>query len=287
MPGSGISAARARDLIDTALEVQAKDAQEAGRMGYMPRVLVQTTLPYRDPKTKVYERTNGNLSLTLLSPHGVPYGSIPRYLVSYLASEAVVTRSPEIKLGHSLNDFIERLDMNADGGVIASRLKVQARKFLTTTMNVSVTKGHEEADRSLLITKSSYMAWNPKSPDQRSLWESTIMLTDDFYRECVDHAIPVDMRVLDALRPSPMAMDVYVWLTYRIAIARAESHIPWELLMLQFGSAEGIARRTFVRSFMRALKQVETAANWHPALTVEDDGLIVWRGKPHIKHKKR
>lgn len=61
-----ISDSRALDLIEAALEIEQLDALEAGEVGYMPRILVQTTLPYRDPKTKVYERHNGDLKLSLL-----------------------------------------------------------------------------------------------------------------------------------------------------------------------------------------------------------------------------
>jgi hypothetical protein len=91
------------------------------------------------------------------------------------------------------------------------------------------------------------------------------------------------MRVMDVLSPSPMAMDVYVWLTYRVHKATSVTTLPWILLMRQFGSADGTEVRTFKRHFLRALKQVETAANWHPAISIDDkDGLTIYPGKGHV-----
>ena len=56
MTKANISDSRALDLIEAAMAMDGKDAREEGRLGFMPRILVQTNLPYRDPKTKVYER---------------------------------------------------------------------------------------------------------------------------------------------------------------------------------------------------------------------------------------
>ena len=83
------------DLIGTALAIEAEDAQRAGALGFMARLLAQTTLPHRDPHSNEFTRRNGNLELTILSPStiGLPYGSIPRLLLSWLTTEAVRTRS--------------------------------------------------------------------------------------------------------------------------------------------------------------------------------------------------
>lgn len=80
----------------------------------------------------MYERRNGDLKLSLLSPNGVPFGSIPRFLVSYLATEAKRTGSPVISLGHSQNEFARLLGMNTAGGAQKDRMKQQCKRFFTT-----------------------------------------------------------------------------------------------------------------------------------------------------------
>jgi hypothetical protein len=288
-----ISDSKALDLIEAAMEIEKMDAREAGEVGYMPRILVQTNLPYRDPKTKVYTRHNGDLTLSLLSPNGVPFGSIPRFLVSYLATEAKRTGDKVISLGHSQNEFVRLLGMHTAGGAQKDRMKQQCRRFFTTMMTMEAAKTDEkgrtlEAMENILVAKRAFIFWQPKTPDQSSLWESTMELTDDFYKECVTRPVPVDLRVLDALSSSPMAMDVYVWLTYRVVKARNATTLPWEMLMMQFGSADGTEVRTFRRHFLRALKQVLEVSRWQPAISLDNkEGMTIYPGKGHVLPVKK
>lgn len=287
-----VSDNRALDLIEAALEIEKLDALDAGEVGYMPRILVQTTLPYRDPKTKVYERHNGDLKLSLLSPNGVPFGSIPRFLVSYLATEAKRTCSPVISLGHSQAEFTKLLGMKTAGGAQTDRMKLQCKKFFTTMLSVELIRKNEkgvvqEAMENVLVAKKAFIFWQPRH-NEPSLWESTMELTSDFYEECITRPVPVDLRVMDALSASPMALDVYVWLTYRVVKARRVSTLPWQMLMQQFGSVDGTEVRTFRRHFLRALKQVIEVSNWHPSISIDDkDGLTIYPGKGHVLPMKK
>lgn len=287
MDKSTISENRALDLIEAALEIEKIDALEAGEVGYMPRILVQTTLPYRDPKTQVYTRHNGNFKLSLLSPNGVPFGSIPRFLVSYLATEAKRTGSPIISLGHSQNEFVKLLGMHTAGGSQKGRVKQQCKRFFTSMLSMEVTQTNEngvvqEAMENVLVAKKAFIFWQPRQ-DEPSLWESSMELTNDFFQECITRPVPIDLRVMDALSASPMAMDVYVWLAYRVVKARNVSTLPWKMLMRQFGCVDGTEVRTFRRQFERALNQVIAVSNWHPSITVDDkDGLTIYPGKGHI-----
>jgi hypothetical protein len=58
--------------------------------------------------------------------------------------------------------------------------------------------------------------------------------------------VPIDLRAYKALRGSPLAMDIYTWLTYRMSYTtRRTRPIRWEALMGQFGSrftGEGAVR---------------------------------------------
>ena len=277
-----ISESRTRDLIEAAFEAETRDAKEAGTLGFLPRVLVQTCLPYRDPKVEVYKRKNGGVTLTLFSPEGVPFGTVPRFMVSWLATQAVKKQSPVISLGRSQNEFLENLGMRPSDGRDAKRLHMQSTRFFSTVLNVKVDKpGAGVGLKNVLLASEAYLAWNPKQADQPGLWDSTLTLTDEFFRECIEHPIPVDMRVLHALSSSPMAMDVYAWLTYRIAICTRESTIPWDYLQLQFGTKEGTRLTHFRQDFERALQQV--LVFWKPAISVDRlDGLTVFPGLPHI-----
>lgn len=78
-------------------------------------------------------------------------------------------------------------------------------------------------------------------------WRSKIELSPGFFEILVNRPVPVDLRVASALR-SPLAFDVYVWLTYRMSYLRRPTEIPWSALASRFG-AEYARVRDFKRAF--------------------------------------
>jgi len=60
------------------------DAQTAGALGFLPRILVLTTLPHGRTESHLFERANGRHSLRMSAPRrvGLPYGSYPRLLLA-------------------------------------------------------------------------------------------------------------------------------------------------------------------------------------------------------------
>ncbi|WP_199224769.1 replication protein RepA [Falsochrobactrum shanghaiense] len=46
------------------------------------------------------------------------------------------------------------------------------------------------------IADSANLWWKPKSPEQGALWESTVTLSEKFFREVTENPIPIDLRAL-------------------------------------------------------------------------------------------
>ena len=59
------------------LYLESEDALTAGALGFMPRILVLTTLPHRHPKSHRFERVNGRHTLRMSAPRRV---GLPLYL---------------------------------------------------------------------------------------------------------------------------------------------------------------------------------------------------------------
>ncbi len=103
------------------------------------------------------------------------------------------------------------------------------------------------------------------------LWKSNVTLSSEFFKEITNNPIPIDMRALKALKKSPLALDIYCWLTYRMSYLRKESHIPWQVLQMQFGSSypeTPQGKADFKRKFLQRLKAVHVIyplANVEPA----------------------
>lgn len=274
-------------LLGTAIAIQEEDAAAAGQIGYMARAMIWASLPHRKVEGAHYKRDNGLASITMLvDPDiGLPYGKLPRLISAWLTREAKLTGSRELTLGRSLNEFAQKLGLSTNGGLRGdtSRLKVQATKLFSTFVSLKAHQGQDFAYKNIALSDEGVLLWNPKKPHERSLWESTITLSESFYRECMDYAVPFDLRVMHRLR-SPLAIDLYLWLTWRMFILRRPALIPWASLRLQFGvgyaaTPQGMAH--FRAELHRCLHDVQAL---YPAarLSFERDGLKLLPSPPHV-----
>lgn len=274
-------------LITEALAIEAELAQDAGAIGFVCRALTQATMPHHKVDGSHFERRNGNFTLTLLSPPkiGLPYGTVPRLLLCWLTSEAVKTQSRELELGDSMSAFMAELGLIPTGGRWGSinRLKDQTRRSFSSTVSAIYEDGQQTAILNQSIADRAALWWDPKSPDQAALWRSTVSLGEQFYREVIEHPIPIDLRAIKALKRSAMALDVYCWLTYRSSYANRPSTIPWQALAAQFGS-DYARLRDFKAAFLAELHKVATVYSG-AQFEVTEAGLVVKPSLPHITRK--
>ena len=279
---------KALKIINEAMAIEAQEAKEAGQLGFMARAMVQATLPHKDPKTNEFSRTNGNYTLTLLAPStvGLPFGSLPRLLLCWMTTEVTRTKERTLVLGDSLTDFMRQLDMTPTGGRHGSitRLRQQMTRLFSSSVSCTYSDEERDSGAGFRIVKGYDLWWKPQSPGQAGLWKSTVTLSEDFFEEIIKSPVPLDMRALKALKQSPMALDIYIWLTHRMSYLKKPTPIPWEALQAQFG-AEYNRANNFRAAFKRALANVLTV---YPDAKVKADpkGLFLSPSKTHIKKIK-
>jgi len=258
-------------LITEVLAIEAEEAKKAGALGFMARALVQATMPHskifkdkdKAEEANEFKRRNGAFKLTMLadSDIGLPYGSIPRLLVAWVTTEAVRTKEREIILGDTLSQFMTQLGLIPTGGRWGSitRLREQMKRLFAAAISCTYDDGKQWAIKNVQPVSCANLWWNPKSPEQATLFQSTITLGEEFFKEAVTSPIPIDMRALKALSRSPLALDIYCWLTYRMSYLKQEIIIPWPALQLQFGSDYAFdtqGTRNFKKAFLRELRKV-------------------------------
>jgi len=271
-------------LITNALAIEAEEAIEAGALGFMARAMVQATLPHRRQAGNEFERTNGAFTLSIMAPStiGLPYGTIPRLLLAWITTEAVKTKSSELVLGDSLSEFMRQLGLVPTGGRWGSitRLKDQSGRLFASNITCLIRSRERLSVKNLKVVDSATLWWQPTDPAQKSLWQSTLSLDRDFFEEVVDRPVPIDIRALKAIKQSPMALDIYTWLTYRLSYLKRDTEIPWPLLQAQFGAGYE-SKRDFKKAFLRHLKKVSTVYS-DAKLGEGDTGLILRPSRPHI-----
>ncbi|MEX3557155.1 MAG: replication protein RepA [Burkholderia sp.] len=109
---------RVRDLIEAHLAIEAEDAKSAGTLGFMTRALAIATLPHRRLAEDRFVRKNGDFTLTMLTAHpeGLPYGTLPRLLLTWVATEAVQKKERVLSLGDTLASYLNELGLHSTGG---------------------------------------------------------------------------------------------------------------------------------------------------------------------------
>jgi len=278
-------------IVREALAIEQASAKETGNLGYLARILAQATMPHAKLSTNEYQRRNGDLVISILSPSevGLPYGHYPRLLLSWITTEAVRTKSPDILLGDSLSQFLRQLGLTSSGGRSGTvpRLRDHLRRLFCSSVswNYKSSADNGEARYSIHPIETATLWWDPKNPEQPSLWKSRLGLNQRFFDEIINRPVPIDMRILRALahERSPLAIDIYTWLTYRLFYVRADTTVPWEALAMQFGG-DYTRLRDFKKFFLKRLKLV---LQFYPEAKVEslDAGLKLSPSWPSVLPK--
>lgn len=262
-------AARQLKLIEEASLAELEDARSAGALGYMARMLVQVTMPHSKPDTDRFIRSNGGFTVQMLAIDqklGLPYGSTPRLVLAWLTTEAVKTKSPRLELGRSFNAFLRDVGIlpagrTASGGKrgVGRLAQRQTLALFKTLVTWDYHDPKRDRGSNIPISSDYDLAWDPAKADELTLWTSTVDLSERFFKEITSAPVPVDLRALGMLKRSPMRLDIYSWLTWRMSYLRQETKIPWEYLKAQFGSAyadTAMGRRDFKKAFIEALNAV-------------------------------
>jgi hypothetical protein len=257
----------------------------------MARALTLATMPHSRHDQNEFQRRNGAFVMSMHAPAsvGLPYGSKPRLLVAYLTTEAVRKGQRDITLGDSLSEFMRSLDLQPTGGRWGSitGLKQQMTRLFSSSVTCIWENKESTAIANMPIVSKAQLWWDPKSPDQASLWESTVRLGEEFFNEVSAHPVPIDLRAVRSIKQSPMALDIYFWLTHRMSYLKKTNarDIPWAALKLQFGSdyadtAQGT--RDFRKQFVGQLRKVLAV---YPQAKVEDSpsGLILKPSPSHVR----
>jgi Plasmid encoded RepA protein len=274
-------------LLDTAVDIMGEPNPSACDRAFMARQLVQATLPHSDPgNVPVWTRTNGRLTLVVRphydrqkQQHLHPYGTVPRLLLFWITTEAVHTRSRILHPGATLAAFMHDLGMNPDNGSSgakrsdARRLRDQMTRLFRATISFEVNDGNAQAGSAewidMQIATGGKVWWDFRQPAQGTLFESVIELGERFYEALVAAPVPVDLRALNALKRSPLALDLYAWATYRtytVAQAGKPAIVTWASLAAQMGGDYG-RLDNFVCSAKAALQKVQAV---YPTLRIGD-----------------
>lgn len=291
-----------KPLVKIAAEVLSDDT---GRKGYSYSGLCLTSLPHRKlPEDQAWERTVGPVTL-IIEPGriklddgparllGVPHGARARLILIYLQTQAIQTGSREVSLGRSMREWMGRMGMSV-GGETAAALREQARRIATCSMRF-IWRGDQQdlsgegqrRARSTVVSneriiKSGLFFHDNAAGDgrQESLFEDRVLLDSDFFEQLRRHPVPLQDAAIQHLKDSSAALDVYVWLAYRLHHLEKRTPIGWKDLYQQFGA--GYRHMwAWKPKFLAALAEA-VAAYPEARVDVEDTHILLHPSPPPI-----
>ena len=236
-------------------------------LGFIARMMALCSLPRSNPGDRLqYKRVNGPYTLYMTATGGskLPFGTNPRLILAWVSTEAVRTRSRDIVLGRSLSEFMRKLGISSTDGRGQARLRNQMERLFSCSVSMTYKDNNRQTSALAVLADFTDFWWNPKQPDQAGLWESKVRLSEAFFNEAIRHPVPLDMNTLKALKRSPLGLDLYLWLTYRIFTLKSPQRLTWPHLYRQFGAhpdnaSDNNTVQAFRYKILRELKKIKLA----------------------------
>jgi len=183
---------------------------------------------------------------------GVPYGSRARLIMMYVQSEAHKTRSREVNLGRSMNQWLQRMGVPL-GGKSNTTIKDQAERISRCSFTFDG-KGVKSGNIArMTIFDRAIFTDSGDIAGQGNLFPQVAMLSEQFFAQLSAHPVPLDEAAVRAISNSSMALDIYAWLSYRLHVLKVVTPVSWVALKAQFGG--GFEHmRTFRAHFLENLR---------------------------------
>ena len=275
-------------------------------LGFYARIMTLLSLPRTDPgDARVWVRENGPFRLVMV-PHGaeggLPWGVIPRMLLSWICTEAVRTKSPEITLGGSVLRFMQKVGVaeHRSGGRFGAhhRIQEQARRLFDSTIQVVYSPPggpHRKVAGPVADEQTLWTHYELRARRGNGV-ATQVVLGNRFFLEVTERPVPIDLGILRSLTRSALGLDLYVWLTYRVHGLTAPLEIPWSAMYRQFsqGSPEVTLTRWRLNHFRtRVLRELgKIALAWPDLSYVSVPGrrgprsvpgrLVIYPGPPSV-----
>jgi len=281
-----------RHLVRIAADVLTEEANEVG-VTYSG--FCQASLPHkRLAPDEAWVRRNEQTTLMvepgrLLKPGalepellGVPYGSRARLILLYLQTRALRSQCREVELGRSMRVWLQRMGI-PHGGKSYNEVRDQAGRLSTCklTFYYAASKGRTGFSNEQIVDSGLLMLDEEVGDGrQSSLFVEGVRLSESFYSALRKHPVPIWEPALQHIQNNSMALDLYVWLAYRLHILQKPTAVHWGALHGQFGAgfkAQRHFRPTFVSNLRLALATYPDAR-----VDEQESGVILHPSRPPV-----
>jgi len=276
-----------RGLVDIASAVM---ADETGRLGFTYSGFCLTALPHRNPHCDVWKRNGYCVTLLIESGKtrtgeslGIPYGSTARMILLYLQTRALQTNSRFVEIGRSMNAWLDRMGLSI-GGNTYRQVREQGRRISAChlTFFQDTTGGGELRHNGAFVENA--LQFSRETPEQGELWQEVVELNERFFRALREHPVPLLETAIRQISGKSMALDIYVWLAYRLHQLGRPTPISWIALYGQFGAGFKAVKH-FKPEFSKSLR-LALAAYPEAQVSAADDGIVLHPSQAPVGERK-
>lgn len=215
-------------------------------------------------------------------PVGVPYGSRARLILLYLQTQAIKNQSREIELGHNLTNWMRKMNI-PKGGKSYTDVREQADRIARCRLTFQFRQGSFSGLLNQHILDQAVFVGDPNSPATH--FAESVKLSEGYYEQLKKHPLPVEDAAIRQISNNSMAIDLYIWLAYRLHALSQATQITWKSLHVQFGSGYG----RLDNFKLRFKESMALALAVYPDADVRDGpvGIVLNPSRPPVSSKTR
>jgi hypothetical protein len=245
-----LSGRRGPRIIEAAASVMGDDTEAA--KGYVYAAWSHTGLPHKRPRDDAAKwRIDTDYATLLVEPGtrvhddgtetaiGVPFGAYARLVLIDWQTDAIENNSRDIYVGPSMKASLRRMGL-PHGGRVMELIREQVERLSACRFTFHMNNnGRGGILNQNIVDAMEYQEASSTATITRRFVER-VRLSEVFYQQLRRYPVTVDKAAVIAIRNSPMALDLYLWLVYRLHALEAETPITWSALWRQFGA--GVSR---------------------------------------------
>ena len=171
------------------------------------------------------------------------------------------------------------------GGKTYQLVREQSRRISRCRLTFLRRVGNSELATNGAFVRDSILPLDPRSSAQLSLWQERVRLDEGFYQSLIEHPLPLREAAVREISSRSMAIDLYVWLAYRLHVLSRPVEVGWPALRRQFG--EGYKELRFFRRDVLPSLRLALAVYPEARVTVDDVmGLTLHPSAPPVPERK-